>query len=155
MIVSIITEQRLNVFSLNVQDRSVMTQETIWNIWGMIGLTPGIQDSLSYFLGLGLLPISRNDGWMDIYEILRIWTQGATHYIVSHQNRLFHTLKTRCGGGLRSLSASCHFCNHNNHIALGQNDTYMYFTDKIFKRMFLSEKLLVRISLTFVAHRHK
>ena len=55
-----------------------------------------------------LLVTSRNNGWMDIHEIFRIWTQGATGYTVSQLNRLFHILKTRRGGGLRSQDASCH-----------------------------------------------
>ena len=60
-----------------------MTQGKNWKIWGMISLTPWIQDSFFYFLGWCLLTISQNNGWVDIPAIFMIWTQGAAGYIVS------------------------------------------------------------------------
>ena len=84
-----------------------MTKVTIWNILGMIGLTPWTQGSFFYFLGPCLLPTTRNTRWMDIHEIFRIWTQEALGYTVSRLSRLFHALQTSCGTGLCSLSASC------------------------------------------------
>ena len=81
-----------------------MTRGTIWNILGLIAWTQG---SCFSSLGSCLLATSRNTGWMDIYEIFSIWTQGAKGYTVSRLSRLFHALQTRCGGGLRSRSASC------------------------------------------------
>ena len=84
-----------------------MTQRTIWNTLGMIGLTPWTQGSFFYFMSLCFLATSRNTGCMDIHEIFRIWTQGATYYTVSRLSRLYHALQTRHGGGLRSRSASC------------------------------------------------
>ena len=94
-------------FSWNFQDMLTMTQETIWNILGMIGLTPWTQGSFFYFLGPCLLATSHNTGWMDIHEIFRIWTQEVIGYTVSPLSRLFHDLQTRRGRGLRSRSASC------------------------------------------------
>ena len=64
-------------------------------IWGTIGLTHRIQESFFYFVGLYLLATSRNNGWMDIDEIFRIWTQGAIGCTVSRMNRLFHAFHTR------------------------------------------------------------
>ena len=84
-----------------------MAQGPIWNILGMINLTPWVQGSFFYFLGPCLLATSRNTGWMDIHDIFRIWTQEAIGYTVSQLSRLFHALQTRRGGGLRSWSASC------------------------------------------------
>ena len=74
---------------------------------GMIGLIPWTQVFFFYFLDPCLLVTSRNNGWMDIHEIVRIWTQEAIGYIVSRLSRLFHALQTRRGGGLRSRSAFC------------------------------------------------
>ena len=54
---------------------------------------------------------------MDITEIFRIWTQVAIAWIVSCMNRLFHVPQTWCGGGLRSLSASC-LNNFQTHYIL-------------------------------------
>ena len=73
----------------------------------MVGVTPWTQGSIFYFLGPCLVATSRNTGWMDIHEIFRIWTQEAIGYTVSRLSRLFQALQTRCGGGLRSRSASC------------------------------------------------
>ena len=87
-----------------------MTQETICNILGMISITPWTHGTLFYFLGPCLLATSRNTGWMDIHEIFKIWTQEAISYTVSRLSRLFCTLQTRHGGGLRSRSASCYWC---------------------------------------------
>ena len=53
-------------FSWNFQHILTMTQGTIWNILGMIGLTPWTQDSFFYFLNLCLLATSRNTGCMDV-----------------------------------------------------------------------------------------
>ena len=85
-----------------------MRQETLWNMLGMIGLTPWTQDFFFYFLGPCLLAASRNTGRMDIHSIFRIWTQEAIGYTVSRLSRLFHALQTMRGGGLRSRSASCY-----------------------------------------------
>ena len=60
-----------------------MAQGTIWNILGMIGLTPWTQGSFFYFPSPCWLATSRNTGWMDIHEIFRIWTQEAIGYTVS------------------------------------------------------------------------
>ena len=64
--VSNTTVKSMSGFSLNFQDMLAMTQEKIWNILGMIGLTPWTQGSFSYFLGLCLLTTSHNTVWMDI-----------------------------------------------------------------------------------------
>ena len=105
--VSNITIQSMSGFSWNFQYMLAMTQGTIWNILGIIGITPWAQGSFFYFLGPCLLATSRNTGWMDLYEICRIWTQEAIGCIVSRLSRLFHALQTRRGGGLCSRSASC------------------------------------------------
>ena len=106
--VSNTTVNSMSVFSWNFQYMLAMTQETFFNILGMIGLTPWTQGSFFYFLGPCLLATSRNTGWMDIHEIFRIWTQEAIGCTVSRLSRLFHALQTRRGGGLRSRSASCY-----------------------------------------------
>ena len=84
-----------------------MTQGTIWNILGIIGLTPWTQDFFFYFLGPCLLATSCNTGWIDIREIFKILTQDAICYTISRLSRLFHALQTRHGGSLRSRCASC------------------------------------------------
>ena len=71
-----------------------MTQETTWNILGMIGLTLWTQSFFSCFLGPCLLATSRDTGWIDIHEIFRIWTREAIGYTVSRLSRLFHALQT-------------------------------------------------------------
>ena len=68
-----ITTKWMNRFSWNFQNRSVMTWGTTWNILIMMRLTPWIQGSFLYFLGLYLLPILRNNRWMDIHEFFRMW----------------------------------------------------------------------------------
>ena len=78
----------------------------------MIAVTPWTQCSFFYFLGLCLLTTSRNNGWIDIHEIFRIWKQGAIGYTVSWMNRLFHALQTRRGGGLLTRIASCSLGPH-------------------------------------------
>ena len=105
--VSNTTVKSMSGFSLNFQDILAMTQGLIWNILGIIGLTPWTQGSFFYFLIPCWLATSRNTGWMDIHEIFRIWTQEAISYTVSRLSRLFHALQTRRGGGLRSRSAFC------------------------------------------------
>ena len=45
-----IAEKRLNRFSWNFQKRMDMTQEAIWNIFGMLRLTPWILGRFIYFL---------------------------------------------------------------------------------------------------------
>ena len=92
------------------QDMSTMTQGAIWNILGVMCLTPWIQDSFFYYLGPCLLAASWNNGWIDIHEILRIWTHGAFGWTVSRPNRLYHAPQTRCGGCLCSQNASCLLC---------------------------------------------
>ena len=90
----------------------------LWNILGMIGLTPCTQGSFFYFLDPCLLAISPNTGRMDIHEILRILTQEAIGYTVSRLSRLFHALQTRRGGGLRSRNASCYvLCLQENLLS--------------------------------------
>ena len=81
-------------------------QSGIRNIWGLIGLTPLIQESFFYFLDPCFLSKSRNNGWIAIHYVLRIWTNGAISYTVSRLNRLFHAPETRHSGSLRSTSAS-------------------------------------------------
>ena len=118
MSVSNITVKSVSGFSWNFQDISVMIQGTIWNIQGMIALTPWTQGSFFYFLGLCLLTTSRNNGWIDIHEIFRIWKQGAIGYTVSRMNRLFHALQTRRGGGLHARSASCSLIFFEAHTVI-------------------------------------
>ena len=66
--VSNTTVKSMSGYSLNCQDMLAMTYGTIWNIFGIIGLTPWTQSSFFYFLGPCLLATSRNTGWMDIHE---------------------------------------------------------------------------------------
>ena len=129
--VSNTTVKLMSGFSWNFQDMLAMTQETIWYILGMIGLTPWTQGSFFYFLGACLLATSRNTGWMDIHEISRIWTQEAIGYTVSRLSRLFHALQSRHGGGLRSQSASCLKC----HIDCQNFIQYTVKSSHDFKRM--------------------
>ena len=92
----------------------------------MIGWTPWLRDSFFYFLGLYLLAISRNVGWMAIHNVFRTWTHGATGYTVSCLNRLFYTLKTRRGGGLHSQSAYYSLCHDDNFVYFVRG-TWLYF----------------------------
>ena len=106
--VSNYTVKSMSGFSWTFQDMLAMTQETICNILGMIGLNPLTQGSFFYFFRSCLLATLRNIGWMDIHEIVRIWTQEAIGHTVSRLSRLFYALQTRRGGSLRSLNASCY-----------------------------------------------
>ena len=58
MSVSNTPETSINAFSLNFQDRLVIVLRTIWNIFGMLHLSPWIQDFF-YFLNACLLATSR------------------------------------------------------------------------------------------------
>ena len=98
MFVSNTMVKSIGGFSWNFQDILAMPQEAIWNILGMIGLTPWTQGSFFYFLSPCWLATSRNTGWMDIHEVFRIWTQEAIAYTVWRLSRLFHALQTRRGG---------------------------------------------------------
>ena len=69
------------------------------------------RNNLKHFGDDRLNPLGHT-GWMDIHEIFRIWTQEAIGYTVLRLSRLFHALQTRCGGGLRSRSASCSILQH-------------------------------------------
>ena len=115
--VSNTTVKSMSGFSWNFQNMLAMTQGTIGDILGMIGLTPWTRGSFFYFLGSCLLATPRNTGWMDIHEIFRIWTQEPIGYIVSRLSRLFHALQTRRGGSLRSRNTSCwqYFRNVNSN----------------------------------------
>ena len=61
--VSNITAKWMNGFLWIFRDISTMTQGTFWNSLGMIGLTPGIQDSFFYVLDPCFLSTLRNNGW--------------------------------------------------------------------------------------------
>ena len=71
-IVSNTTVKLISGFSWNFQDMLALTQGTIWNILGIISLTPCTQGSFFYFLCPCLLATSWNTGWMDVHEIFRI-----------------------------------------------------------------------------------
>ena len=129
----------MSAFSWNFQDMLAMTQGTIWNISGMIGLTPWTQGSFFYFLGPCLLATSRNTAWMDIHEIFRIWTQEAIGYTVSRLSRLFHPLQTRSGGGLRSRNASC-----SKWVFLKMLEFWFEFLNGLFLQINVS--ILIKIS---------
>ena len=75
-----------------------MAQGTIWNILGMIGLTPWTQGSFFYFLGRCLFSTSQNTRWMDIHKVFRIWTQEAICYTVSQLVDCFTLFKLGVAG---------------------------------------------------------
>ena len=81
---------------------------------------------LFHFLGPWLLATSRNTGWMDIHEIFRIWTQEAIGFTVLRLIRLFHSLQTRRGGGLRSRSASCYMLGTCWQTVATPRDHFVY-----------------------------
>ena len=99
------TVKRINEFSWYFQDRPAMTQGTIWNILGMMRLTFWVQGLCFYFLGPRLRATLWN-GWLDMHELFRIWTQAAVVYTVLCLLRLFHAPQNRRGGGLRSRGAA-------------------------------------------------
>ena len=69
MPLSSIAEKRLNDFSWNFQKRTDMTQGAIWNIFGMLRLTPWILGRFIYFLDPCLFVILWKNGWTDFHEI--------------------------------------------------------------------------------------
>ena len=84
---SSIAEKRLNGFSLNFQKKTDMTQGAIWNIFGMLQLTPWILGWFIYFLDPCLFVILWKNGWTDFHEIFM--KRQAWHK--KQSARLFHT----------------------------------------------------------------
>ena len=70
MALSSITEKRLNGFSWNFQKRTDLTQGALWNIFGMLRLTPWILGRFIYFLDQCLFVILWKNGWRDFHEFL-------------------------------------------------------------------------------------
>ena len=62
-------KKRLNGFSWNFQNKTDLTQGTIWNTFGILRLTPWILRRFIYFLDLCLFVILWKNGWMDFHEI--------------------------------------------------------------------------------------
>ena len=91
-------------FSWHFRYRLAVTRGKVWNIFGMIRLTYGI---LHYFFFWFLDPLLwaslRSDGWTDIPQIFRIWTQQMA--------RLFHAwiYCNTLSGCLCSRNASCSY----------------------------------------------
>ena len=56
-------------------ERLDMRQGKIWNIFGMLRLTPWIRDWFFYFQDPYLLVILWKNGWMDFHEIFHDTTQ--------------------------------------------------------------------------------
>ena len=68
MPLSSIAEKRLNGFSWNFQRRADLAQGAIWNIFGMLRLTPWMLSRFVYFLGPCLFVISWKNGWTDFHD---------------------------------------------------------------------------------------
>ena len=69
MPLSRIAEKWFNRFSWNFQKRMDMTQGAIWNIFGMLQLTPWILGRFIYFLDPCLFVILWKNGCTDFHEI--------------------------------------------------------------------------------------
>ena len=67
---SSIAEKRWNGFSWNFQKRPDMTQGAIWNIFGMLRLTPWILGRFIYFLDPCLVVILWKNVWTDFHIFL-------------------------------------------------------------------------------------
>ena len=96
-------------------------------------------DTGFFFLSPGscLLATSHNTGWMDIHEIVRIWTQEAIGCTVSRLSRLFHAFQTRRGWGLRSRSASCYSNVINDDLKLISYPQYCHNSKTILQWLVL------------------
>ena len=65
-----IAEKRLNGFSWNFQKKTDMPQGAIWNIFGMLRLTPWILGRFIYFLDPCLFITLWKNGWTDFHDFL-------------------------------------------------------------------------------------
>ena len=98
---SSIVEKQLNGFSWNCQKRMDLTQGAIWNIFGMLQLTPWILGRFIYFLDPCFFVIFWKYVWMDFRETF-VKCQNTTQKIisktVSYMPRLFHSFPSRRPG---------------------------------------------------------
>ena len=100
--VSNITGNWMKRFSLNFQQRLNMRQRTIWNILGMLQLTPWIQDRFFFFFWIcdcwSYYGKKHANGFLwNFHEIFGA-TQEIISWTVARLTRLSHSLPSRRSG---------------------------------------------------------
>ena len=133
-----IAEKRFNGFSWNFQKRTDMTEEAIWNIFGMLRLTyeSWVDLSISWIRVFCNIMEKRVNGFSWFFYETSGMTQKIINLTVSYLLRLFHGLPSRRPGVFVSnttvKSMSGFSWNFQDMLAVTQKNNLEHFGDDRF-----------------------